>query len=93
MITKEEIKKIAQLAMLKLNDEDIELFSQQFNDILDYMKEIDLLDLSNQEATFHITDNDNFFREDEPIDSIDNEEALKNAPEGIDGFFKVPKVI
>ena len=93
MITKDEIKNIAKLAMLKLEEGDLEKFSAQFNEILEYMNEIDSLDLSNQEAAFHITDLNNVFREDSVKESLDNDTALSNAPEGIEGAFKVPKVI
>ncbi len=93
MITKEEVKKIAELAMLRLKDDEIEKFCDQFNEILEYMEEINSLDLSKQEAAFHITELKNVFKEDEPGGSIDNKTALSNAPEAEDGFFKVPRVI
>ncbi len=93
MITKEDIKKIAALAMLEINEEGVEKFSNQFNEILEYMKEIDALDLSEQEAAFHINDLSNVFREDAVVESLDNDTALLNAPESGDCAFKVPKVI
>ncbi len=93
MITEEKIEQIAKLAMLKVEKNDIEKFQAQFNEILDYMKEMDNLDLSNEDAAFHINELQNIFREDEIKESLSNEEALSNAPDGFDGFFKVPKVI
>ncbi len=93
MIVKDDIKKIAELAMIEIKDDDIDKFSMQFNEILDYMKEMDTLDLSNQEAAFHITEMKNVFREDTVHNSLDNDTATLNAPEESEGFFKVPKVI
>ncbi len=93
MITKDEVRKIAELAMLKIKEQDLEKFVSQFNEILNYMEEINSLDLSDQEAAFHITELKNVFREDEIGHSLDNNTALANAPEGVDGFFKVPRVI
>jgi len=93
MINEDDIRKIAALAMLEIEQDDIGKFTQQFGEILDYMKEIDNLDLSDQEAAFHITKMNNVFREDKTEKSLDNETALSNAPEGIDGAFKVPRVI
>ncbi len=93
MVTRDDIERIAKLAMLKFEDDELESFSAKFNEILEYMKEIDNLDLSEQDAAFHITKLNNVFREDEIKESLSNELALHNAPEGIDGFFKVPKVI
>ena len=93
MIDKEEVKRIAKLSMLELKEEDVDKFCLQFNEILDYMKEMDELDLSNQEAVFHVIELQNVFREDKVKESIENEKALKNAPDPADGAFRVPKVI
>ncbi len=93
MITEDDIKRIAKLAMLEIKQEDMAKFVKQFGEILEYMKEIDNLDLSNQEAAFHITKMSNVFREDKVKQSLDNEVALSNAPEGAEGAFKVPRVI
>ncbi len=93
MINEDDIRKIAALAMLEIEQDDIGKFTQQFGEILDYMKEIDNLDLSDQEAAFHITKMSNVFREDKTEKSLDNETALLNAPEGMEGAFKVPRVI
>jgi len=93
MIDKEEVKRIAKLSMLELKEEDVDKFCLQFNEILDYMKEMDELDLSKQEAVFHVIELQNVFREDKVKESIENEKALKNAPDPADGAFRVPKVI
>ncbi len=93
MIDKEEVKRIAKLSMLELKEEDVDKFCLQFNEILDYMKEMDELDLSKQEAVFHVIELQNVFREDRVKESIENEKALKNAPDPADGAFRVPKVI
>ncbi len=93
MINEDDIRKIAALAMLEIEQDDIGKFTQQFGEILDYMKEIDNLDLSGQEAAFHITKLNNVFREDKTKESLDNETALSNAPESMEGAFKVPRVI
>ncbi len=93
MITRDDIKKIADLAMLSLKEDDIDKFTEQFREILDYMKEIDELDLNNQQAAFHITEMNNVFREDKVKNSLDNETATSNAPESSEGFFNVPRVI
>ena len=93
MITKEEVRRIAKLSMLELKEDDVEKFCAQFNEILDYMKEIDSLDLDNQEAVFHIGELKNVFREDEVVESMANETTLQNAPDAADGAFRVPKVI
>ncbi len=93
MVEKDEVKRVAQLALLEIEPEQMDKFSRQFNEILEYMEEINELDLSQCEAAFHITELKNVFREDELEPSFEREAILKNAPDPEDGAFKVPRVI
>ncbi len=93
MVDRDEVKRVAKLAMLELKEGQIDKFAAQFNEILDYMEQINELDLSNCEAAFHITELQNVFREDEVKPSMDRDVILKNAPETDGESFKVPKVI
>ena len=54
MISKQELKKLESLAKLKFDDSELEKFNNQLNDILNYMKELDELDLSNIEPLSNI---------------------------------------
>ncbi|WP_035589740.1 Asp-tRNA(Asn)/Glu-tRNA(Gln) amidotransferase subunit GatC [Hippea jasoniae] len=93
MITKDEVKRIAKLSMLNIDDSELDTFVDQFNDILNYMEQINELDLSSCDAVYHIVELKNVFREDVVKPSISNEKALKNAPDAAYGAFRVPKVI
>ncbi len=93
MITKEEVVRVADLAKLDLKDGEAEKFTEQFNTIFEYMKELDELNLDGVEAAFHITKLQNVFREDVQGESLDNRTALYNAPEVDLGAFKSPKII
>ena len=94
ILSKEEIEHLARLALIKLSEEEKEKFSQQLNDILDYFQKLNELDTSNVEPTRHIIDElKNVFREDIPGESLTQEEALKNASEKKDGYFKAPRII
>jgi len=93
MVDRDEVKRVAKLAMLELKEDQIDKFASQFNEILEYMEQINELDLSNCEAAFHITELQNVFREDELKPSMDRKVILKNAPETDSESFKVPKVI
>ncbi len=92
-VKKEEVRKVAELALLEIKEDQIDKFARQFNEILDYMEQINELDLSDCEAEFHVTELKNVFREDRVKESTDRELILKNAPEEDEGAFKVPKVI
>lgn len=92
-ISKDEIKNIAKLSKLRLSEEEIDEFTGDMNQILDYVNKLDSLDTNNVEPLSHPLESVNVFRKDELKGSIDKEDALKNAPERTDEFFKVPKVI
>ena len=89
----DEVKNIAKLAKLKLSDDEVQEFTKGMNQILDYMDKLNELDTSNVKPLSHPLEKVNVFREDELKTSIEREEALKNAPDRTDEFFRVPKVI
>lgn len=92
-VTKNEVKKIAELAKLKFSDSELDNFTHQLNDILKYMEKLNQLNTDNVEPLSHPVENTNVFREDKLKPSIKTEDALKNAPLADESFFKVPKVI
>ncbi len=92
-ISREEVLHVAHLARLEFSEEEVELFTSQLADILDYVEQLNELDTSNVEPTYHAIPLSNVFREDKVQDSFPVDEILSNAPEREDGFFVVPKVI
>lgn len=92
-VTKEEVEKIAELARLEFNESEIEHLTKDMNQILHHMDKLNELDTSNVEPLSHPIEVKNVFREDELKPSAKREDALKNAPDKDDEFFKVPKVI
>ena len=92
-VTRKDVEHIAELARLKFKDEELENFTSQLNEILEYMEKLNELDTDNVEPLSHPVEAQNVFREDGVKPSVKREDALKNAPEKDDEFFKVPKVI
>jgi aspartyl-tRNA(Asn)/glutamyl-tRNA(Gln) amidotransferase subunit C len=92
-VTLKDVEHIAELARLKFSDEELQSFTHQLNEILKYVEKLNELDTENVEPLSHPVEGNNAFREDELRPSISREEALKNAPDSDDEFFKVPKVI
>jgi aspartyl-tRNA(Asn)/glutamyl-tRNA(Gln) amidotransferase subunit C len=92
-ISAEEIKKIALLSRLEIQDNQIDSVGKQLNDILTYMDLISQVDISDVEPTGYAVSMRNVMREDVSQPSLPNEKALQNAPEQENGYFKVPKVI
>ena len=92
-ITTEEVKKIALLSRLEFSPEDMEEMQNSMNSILTHMEELNQYDTTGVQPTAHAVEQYNVMREDEPHVSFTNEEALSNAPDSEDGYFKVPKII
>ena len=92
-VTKKDVEYIAELAKLKFKDEELEKFTEQLNEILAYVEKLNELDTTNVEPLSHPIEGSNVFREDVVKPSLDREEALRNAPDRSELFFKVPKVI
>jgi aspartyl-tRNA(Asn)/glutamyl-tRNA(Gln) amidotransferase subunit C len=92
-VDKNEILKIASLAKLKFNDDEIEKFTYQFNEILNYINKLNEINTDNVEPLSHPLEINSVMRDDELKISISTNKALMNAPDKDDRFFKVPKVI
>lgn len=92
-VSKDDVKKIAELARLEFTENEIEELNVDLNKILGYVEKLNELDTENVEPLSHPIENNNVFREDKVQESISREKALKNAPDSSSEHFKVPKVI
>lgn len=83
----EEVRHVASLARIDLDDEEIERFTEQFGEILEYFEALDEAPETESEAELA-----NVMRPDEVREGLTQKEALRNAPETEDGYFKGPNV-
>ncbi len=91
-ITREEIEYVAKLARLELTEAEKETFTGQMDAILAYVDKLNELDTDGIIPTSHAVPMENAFREDvTALHRLDN--ALANAPDRVESFFRVPKVI
>ena len=94
MITKEEIIKIAKLSKLHVSENDLETYSKQISNILDYMSQLNEVDTENiDEFSNKLFDNNQNLRNDVVEPSLDRDKVLKNSPDSDGVYVKVPKVI
>ncbi len=93
MIDKETVLNVAKLSRLKLKDEEVEIFSQQLGDILNFVEKLNELNTENVPPFHELIDKKTPLRKDKPESSLDTEEALKNAPKREGNFFVVPRVV
>jgi aspartyl-tRNA(Asn)/glutamyl-tRNA(Gln) amidotransferase subunit C len=91
-MTNEDIQKLGFLARIEVSPEDAELFAGDMNNILNFLKQIESVDVS---AVSPIHRFKNVAREDEnPYERGQfTEDLLREAPETQDGFIKVKKIL
>jgi aspartyl-tRNA(Asn)/glutamyl-tRNA(Gln) amidotransferase subunit C len=92
-ITKEDVEYVAGLAQLTLDEETKERLVNEMGEILGYMDKLNELDTSNIEPMMHALEMSNVYRQDEVKESLDRDEALKNAPKTDGEYFLVPKIL
>jgi aspartyl-tRNA(Asn)/glutamyl-tRNA(Gln) amidotransferase subunit C len=92
-LTREEVLHVAQLARLTLRPEEVELFTRQLNDILEYVRQLERADTQGVAPLFQVLAKAEAFREDAVAGGLARERALANAPEQEEGAFVVPRVI
>ena len=92
-ITKDEVKKVASLARLELNEYEINSHAEQLEKILDYIKQLEKIDTGDVPCTTRAIEVINVFRKDEKKNFDCTEELLELGPSKEDNYFKVPKII
>ena len=92
-IDETQVRRVALLGRLELSDGEVSQFSTQLSAIFEYIEKLDELDTDNVEPLAHCLPVHNVFREDVPRPSLSNDDALANAPEREDEYFKVPKIL
>ena len=92
-ITSDEVKKVAQLARLELNESEIDQHAEQLEKILKYIKQLEKINTDNIPCTTRAIEVTNVLRKDEKKDYKNSEELLDLAPLRENKFFKVPKII
>lgn len=95
IVSPEEVKKIAKLANLRLQPEEVILFAEQFTSTVDVINELNEIDTSTVSATYQVTGLSNITREDVVDEKrvLPQHIALREAKLGHNGFFVVPRVI
>lgn len=91
-LSADEVKKIANLARIKLNSHEIEKFQVQLTDILNYVRQLDEVDTKQVKPTSLVTDLTNIQRKDEVNYNYTREEIMASALDNEEGHLKVKNV-
>jgi aspartyl-tRNA(Asn)/glutamyl-tRNA(Gln) amidotransferase subunit C len=92
-LTLEEVEHIAELARLRLSEEEKERYGEQLSDILDYAARLQAVDASGILPTSSVLPARITLRPDEPRPGLSTQDALRNAPEIEEDQFRVPPVL
>jgi len=92
-LSRDDVLKVAELARLNLTDDQVDLFTRQLGDVLDYIQTLNELDTTDVEPLAHPLPVTNVFRTDEPHESVAKDDVLANAPDRHGDLFGVPPVL
>ena len=92
-IDKETARRAAHLARIEVAEEDLDKLAGELTGILNFMEELNEVDVDGVEPMTSVTPMALYKREDGVTDGDMQEKILKNAPDAREGFFAVPKVV
>ena len=89
----ETVKRVANLARIHVTEEELEPFSMELSTILEFMEQLNAVDVSDVEPLTSVTPMDLNLRDDIVTDGKKPHQILMNSAKQKEGFFAVPKVI
>ena len=93
LISSADVAYVAKLAHLSFDEQQAQDMVGKLSSILEYMQQLNEIDTTGVELTTHVLPINNVFREDVPGVQLSNDQALANAPEREDNFFRVPRIL
>ena len=92
-ITADQVKKVAELARLKLDSNQVKHHAEQIEKILDYVIQLEKIDTTGVACTTRAIEVINVLRSDENNKFEERDELLNLAPARDNDYFKVPKIM
>jgi aspartyl-tRNA(Asn)/glutamyl-tRNA(Gln) amidotransferase subunit C len=92
-VSKKDVDYIKELARLRVSEEEAEGLVKDLNSILKYVEQLNEVDTDAVEMLVNPLYIENVYREDVVEESLSSEDFLKNAPERVEDYLKVPSVI
>jgi len=92
---KSDIQHISKLARLKLSDDELKVYMEQLNSIVDYVEKLHDIDTQGIKPFEHVGETTNVTRDDEVKGCVgdDCDRLIKNFPDSQGDSLKVPKVL
>jgi aspartyl-tRNA(Asn)/glutamyl-tRNA(Gln) amidotransferase subunit C len=92
-LDKATVRNVATLARLKVPDSDLDHLAKELSGVLGWIEQLNEVDVAGVEPMTSVARMSLKMRADEVTDGGDAEKVTRNAPEGVHGFFAVPKVV
>lgn len=92
-IDKDTARKVAHLARIKVEEDQLEPLAAELNGILAFMEQLSEVDVDGVEPMTSVTPMELKRRKDVVTDGEIQDKVLANAPDAREGFFAVPKVV
>lgn len=92
-IDKDTAAKVAKLARIKVEEDQLEALAGEFNAVLGFIEQLNEVDVEGVEPMVSVTPMRLKRREDVVTDGDQQAKVLANAPDAREGFFAVPKVV
>ena len=93
-LTREDVLKLAQLARIELEEDEIDKFVQEFSAILQYVEQLQSVDVDGLEPTSQVTGLKNVMRSDKIVDyGYKAEKLLENVPQVENDQIKVKRMV
>lgn len=92
-IDKATVRKIATLARIKVTEDDLNYYAPQLQNILGWAEQLQEVDTNGVAPLANVSEIACRLRPDVVTDGNKSEEILKNAPESVEGFFVVSKIV
>lgn len=92
-VTKKDVEYVAELSRLSFSEKEKEALIEDLNKVLGYVEKLNTLDTEDVEIIVNPIYMENKFREDEVEPSMPLTEVLQNAPQKLDSYILVPKVL
>ena len=92
-INRKDVEHVALLSRLEFSETELDKYTEQLDAILEYIDVLNQVDTTGVEPMAHVLDLKNVTRPDVVQPSLPQDQALLNAPEPENGFFKVPRIM
>lgn len=93
-LTREDVKKVAHLARIRMSEERLDAMQTSLNGILHWIEQLNAVDTNNVEPMFNVNQDQMRRREDVVTDGRIAKDIVANAPGGAQyDMFVVPKVV